>query len=249
VTAWGTVVPDPGDERHLVIGTTGFRLRHEGDFWSVHVHGPAIASANVSCDRQTVLAPETSRLVLRPATPDLPVVLRPERPIAFLPGTRREYDILLPPWCVLAVDHSGKNGNTSRVLLDVPSRPLKRTWFGNQENGELAWSVHFAPDSRDSPGQQQLIVPLTIENSSHTVLWFERLLVRVVHLDVYRCGERLVTNGVTVNFKGTEQFSQITFAPSPPARFSAVERMAARRLQASSDLIRKSFLWLKDFAV
>lgn len=111
------------------------------------------------------------------------------------------YRVLLPLWVRITKIGSGWDGRRE-ILFDMPCRILKRTWFGAVDGGEIAYVRRFEPQSRESYQRYQYVVPVTIHNSSDAVLWFERFLLRVVHLDLYRFEDRIESNGVTVTFQG-----------------------------------------------
>ncbi|MCG8481264.1 MAG: hypothetical protein MI724_19375 [Spirochaetales bacterium] len=243
---WGEFDIADGGEVSCSVGDLHLRIVLSNRTYRIHVDGGPARSAGVVGWHDAHI-PAAGRVRIEPATPDLPVVLRPSIPIALSCGEAVHYRILLPLWIRVAVDDAAP-GCRREILFDLPSRTLKRTWFGAAEGGEIAYVGAFDPQSREAYQRHQCVVPVTIRNGSDSVLWFERFLLRVIHLDLYRMGPCVESNGVTVAFKGREQLSQISFE----AAKTTIERggvpLTTSRIPAGSDIIRKSFLWLKSLA-
>ena len=246
--SWGTLALEPGLEQTVSLGETEIRLVAEDDRYRVHVSGSAIertATAVVGW-RDIFTKPGTS-LSVEPASPDLPVVLKPREPIALGPGRTVHYEVLVPTWLrLLEVTTDARKTPRKTVLLDLPTRVLKRTWFGTAESGEVAYGWGFDSRSRESYQRHHLVVPLEIRNQSQSVLWFERLLLRVVHLDLFRVHSRIETNAVTVTFKGSEQLSNINYQSTQDKQLQGAVLVGDRRTEANPDILRRSFLWLRD---
>jgi len=185
----------------------------------------------------------SSGITLRPATADLPVVILPDEPISIFPGASVFFDVHLPVWLQVV---SFANTRAQQLLLDIPSESQKRTWFGSPEAGEPAYVFRFKPFQNDPVSDNRLRVPLQIKNSSPGMLWFDRFLLRVNQLDIAVNDDSPITNEVTVTFKGTDQFSQISIGEIPEYNGAQAAVMTPRRLSGSADFLRKSFLFLRD---
>ncbi len=243
---WGELDIEEGAEVSRSIGGLSLRVIRSGDIYRMHLDGEsAVWARSVGWHDAHVGTRGTLRL--EPATPDLPIVLRPSNPVALSCGEVVQYRVLLPLWIRVTKIDPGCEG-TQETLFDVPSRILKRTWFGAVDGGEIAYVRRFEPQSRESYQRHQYVVPVTIRNSSDSVLWFERFLLRVVHHDLYRFEDCIESNGVTVTFKGREQLSQISFESGREVLSRGGELVSTSRVPAGSDIIRKSFLWLKSLA-
>lgn len=245
---WGTIAFDDPEELSFSLSELDVRIVHKEDSYRIHLDGsPLKGRLGISSGWNQLHIPEASALSLEPATPDLPIVLRPQEPIAVAPGAKISYRVQLPLWVqLLAVPQINRKTSNPDLLFDLPTEALKRTWFGTGESGEIGYHWHFLPRLKERYQRHLFTVPLTIQNSSQTVLWFERLLLRVIHLDLYRVNRQIETNQVTVSFKGSEQLSQVTFEPHPSAKHRGAKLLSERRVPANQDIIRRSFLWLRD---
>lgn len=245
---WGTVAFEDPEELAFTLSQLEIRIVHKDGSYRVHLDGePLKGRVGVSSGWNELHIPAASVLSLEPATPDLPIVLRPQEPIVVVPGAKISYRVQLPLWVRLVALPENNRKTTNRdMIFDLPTEPLKRTWFGNGESGEIGYSRQFLPRSKERYQRHLFSVPLTIHNASQTVLWFERLLLRVIHLDLYRVNRQIETNQVTVAFKGSEQLSQVTFEPPNSAATRGAQLISERRVPANQDIIGRSFLWLRD---
>ncbi|TVR67314.1 MAG: hypothetical protein EA427_14080 [Spirochaetaceae bacterium] len=249
MSVWGIVELEPGEERAISIGELDLQFRRTAEEWRLGLFGNPVTAGGAVPGWRSIPALGNTRPNLVPATPDLPVVLKPANPIALVPGATVHYKLTLPIWIKLIV--TGKRGRevTTETLADLPSHLIKRTWFGTVEAGEVAYGWRFSPQTdhaNRAVRRDEFSVPLTIKNRSDAVLWFERLMLRVVHLDLYQADGGIVSNSVTVNYKGLEQYSQITWGDGRSMIKSGFHKISGCREVASNDIIRKSFIWLRD---
>jgi hypothetical protein len=239
-TLWGSI--EEG-HRTLSIGDVEMEFNVTGDSCEYRV----ISEKNVVGLRRVWMSADYDMLLVRPATPDLPIVLKPEVPICLVPGASVYYEARVPVWIQLVGKRSRSRKNTAEEILEeLPSRKMRRYWFGSVDQGEVAYALRFAPAVQQRSQRHHLIVPLNVRNASQMPLWFQRFIVRVVHLDVFSDGKRVFTNDVRVVFKGPEQLSQITFGDSSSLAGDNTEQLSARRIPTNNDIIRKSFMLLRD---
>lgn len=247
---WGEVsLGDPG-EHAVSIGNLDVRIVRRDGFFRVHLGGSVVETVPVSAGWHELHGgSDGTTVALLPSTPDLPVVIKPDEPIALAAGAEISYRIHLPVWVrVVARSAEGRKPVREETILDVPARALKRTWFGTGEGGEVGYAWSFLPRAREPLQRHRFVVPLTVRNGSQSVLWFERLLLRVIHLDLYLVDDRLESNGVTVAFKGRDQLSQVSFDNSASIERRGGRIFATRRVPANPDMVRRSFLWLRELA-
>jgi len=246
---WETFSVPDGHDRAISVGDLDLRFVAADQRVRVHLDGRALDPVLYRTGWQNVSLPELHEIQILPRTPDLPVVLRSDEPIALAVNARLTVEVFLPLWVeILHLRTSGRR-EESGVLFDLPTKALKRSWFGTPESGEVAYSWRFIPLSRQLYQRHTVAVPVTIVNRSSSVLKFERFLLRAIHLGVYQERKRLVTNGVTVAFKGSEQLSQISFESHETMLQRGNVMRSAPREHTNSDIIRKSFAWLRDLTV
>jgi hypothetical protein len=239
---------DPGESTFSIGDLEGRVVLRDGCY-RLHLDGKVVGETGPipAGWRELHVAPSAT-LAFEPATPDLPIVLKPQEAVAVAPDQTVRYLVRLPLWVRLIANtpYEGRRGERQDVFLDAPTRELKRTWFGTSESGDVGYGWSFLPRVAAPPQRNLFTVPLTIINTSPSVLWFDRLLLRVVHLDLYRFGDHVESNGVTVAFKGVDHFSQITFEESHAITSRGGTLLSSRRVYAGQDIVRRSFLWLRE---
>lgn len=246
---WGTFPVADGHDQTISVGDLDVRFVAGDQRVRIHVDGRALDPLLYRTGWQNVSLPDQHEIQIVPRTPDLPVVLRSDEPIALAVNARLAFEVFLPLWVEIGHIRRSPRREEAGVLFDLPTKALKRSWFGTPENGEVAYSWRFLPMSRQLYQRHMVAVPVTIANRSSSVLKFERFLLRAIHLGVYQERKRLVTNGVTVAFKGSEQLSQISFESHETMLQRDCVLRSAPREHSSSDIIKKSFAWLRDLAV
>ncbi len=184
-------------------------------------------------------------ILIRPALPDRPVIVRPRSPVAILPGRSARFFVRIPTW----VSIIAASGERRTMLIQRPVVRLSNTWFGEPDNGELCYA--FASPLAASPAETMptpftVVCPITIRNETAGPLDFQRLCVRVQYLSLYAGAENLATNEVVFHFHGADQSSQITFHEEPPDFERDVRRISGPQVSPSKNLIQKSFEYIKS---
>lgn len=238
-----------GSDSSITIGNLEVRIVGKSGGARIHLDGRALESTELKEGWRDISLPEDYQIRIVPRTPDLPVVLRPDEPIELAVDARFDFEVLLPVWAEIRHTYGKYRKRDDGLLFDLPTRSLKRSWFGTPESGEVAYTWSFSPNVRRTYQRFLMTVPVTIENRSNATLHFERFLLRVIHLGVYRINNQLSTNHVTVVFKGSEQMSQITFEPNDSVARRGGILLSSPRMNSSNDMIRKSFGWLKELAI
>ena len=178
-----------------------------------------------------------------PAAPDLPILLVPASPVVVLPGIEYTASFSMPVWIQL-VTVDGQNRKYR--VADVPTKVLKKTWFGGNEAGEPAYRIEVDLSEERTQLSFECRVPFRVKNSSSAILNVERLLVRVIHLALFLMGSDLITNEVRFDFRGREQESRISFQKTTSIERTGALKVTAARTVVNNDIIKKSFLWIRD---
>ena len=184
-------------------------------------------------------------LYLEPGLPDLPIILKPEQYLSILPSKRLDAFVKVP--LVLRVYYGTKQKKTA--LTDVVVQNLSRSFFGSSESGEFAYFLE-SPLHTDISGYEadnrSIYCPLSISNRSLQNLEFEKMILRVPYLSVYRTGGNLVASPVSITFRGQEQISQISYRKAPSAHGGSSELLSAPRQEEDKNLLRRSFYFIKN---
>lgn len=230
---WGEILVAAGQETSLEIGPFRLQISRDADTWYYRT-----VEDSETTGWRTVIGCHS--VTVRPALPDLPIMIEPTEPVCVLRGA--DYSFVLPvdPWVQLVAEREKR---PPEVLLDVPTMTRHRVWFGSTEQGEPAY---LAPLNPFEPGALAAGVHISVQikNSSPSALWFEQIAVRVNELDVAVHGDDLFTNPVTIVFRGADQLSTVNVGSFPSGERSDI--VTPRRVSGGSDLIRKSFVFLKE---
>lgn len=190
-----------------------------------------------------VAGEQSNSIRLVPAMPDHSLVIRPRYPLNVPRGQEVLFFVNIPVWVRLLV------GLPDEVqLCELPTVVLSKTWFGDPVTGELCYSLKTKAPRRLEMVENHAymaVCPVLVRNQAATDLDFQRICIRVEHLNVYRGETRLWTNQVEVLFHGEDQTSQIITRRRAPEFDEAAEMVCEAREPAQPSLLKKSFFFLK----
>ena len=179
-------------------------------------------------------------LELLPALPDRPLVIRPEAPISVLPRRNGRFYVSIPIWLSLRAGQPNKQ----MVVTEIPSVVLSNTWFGDPAAGELCYSLDApllrAPEALVGIADRA-ICTFVVTNGSTERLDFQRICVHVENLSLFTEADILWTNELNVVFKGSDQISQISIKPQPPAQLREPQPIAKPRTRPNNNILKRSF--------
>lgn len=192
---------------------------------------------------------ESDVLEIKPALPDLPVVVRPTAPITIMNNRWGRFFFSVPLWIQLISHPPGK----PRTMSETPIVELSHTWFGSPIAGDLCYALDSTLDRSPIALDVGLraVCSVTVRNTAREDLNFERIAVHTEHLKLFSCGKRFWTNEVTVAFRGKEEISTVAYAARPAAEALANERVqhvAGPRLPFDRNLLKRSFDLFREIA-
>jgi hypothetical protein len=180
-----------------------------------------------------------------PVMPDRSLIVRPESPLRIPQGNKALFYVTIPVWVRVAV------GDRAKVTLsEEPSVILSHSWFGDPVSGELCYSRQTsARRTLDAlgPKPHRAICPVRVENDATTQLDLQRLCVRVGHLNIYSCNERLWTNDVAVIYKGEDKPSRFKYGERCPAIAGDGLLISKARTPSTHGFLHKGFDTLKSY--
>lgn len=247
---WGTVSCAVGERHTARIGAVEVSLARHEIGWRVATRTATVgdrAPGDEGAVRH-VRSKSIAALYLTPALPNLPLLVKPDEPVHVVPGATVSSRLMCPVFIRVAHVPTERNKPLPGAIVDLPSQPMKRTWFGTGSMGESAYQHELHAEGGDAPSSEFVAIELSIRNSSSDVLLFERLLARVIYLNVFVQDGCLFGSPIRVRFRGRDQISQVTFGSDGEVEQGGAVFIGGRREPPSNDLIRKSFLWLKDLA-
>jgi len=183
-------------------------------------------------------------LELTPVLPDRPLVIRPESPISIFPERFARFYVSVPVWLRFTAVH----GVSRTDIIDIPSRMLSNTWFGDPAGGELCYSLDAplrrTPDNLYFESSSVTCV-LVVRNSSSEKLNFERIRVHVENLSIFEENEKFWTNEIRVVYKGADQVSQIDIMDRPSDDLHDARKIADPRVIPDRNILRRSYTFFR----
>ena len=245
------------------IGPLRLWVRRAGDEWHVATEHeptgtPADNGAGLSANpdvpseglewHRWVVGEKSGILLLKPAMPDRPVVVRPEYSVRVPPKQHAVFYVGIPIWVQVTV------GDGKRVLCEEPTVMLSNIWFGDYASGELCYSLQTrARRDIDDTDQHshRAVCPVKVTNSAKSELDFQRLCIRVSHLRILERNDRLWTDQVNVTYRGEDEESRIEYGKGKKeSKGDGAETVLAEpRDPPEGSIIRKSFRNLRSLNI
>jgi hypothetical protein len=176
---------------------------------------------------------------LRPALPDLPVVVRPTQP--FLVPAMEETTLFLsaPLWLRVYLD--GRDAE----LVDTPTARPSDTWFGpDTMTGELCYALRTSARLHLENLPRRLhraISAVRIQNNTPSVLPIEKLKVPVPYLSLFASEEgHLWTEALTLEREDESGGARVRL-DDKPTRIVATKRVARSRKKMSKGFLLDAF--------
>lgn len=173
-----------------------------------------------------------------PVFPDLPLVIRSDYPLRVVPGASIDIFTRIPIWIQIKLDA------TQRILTELPTIKLSRTWFGGPMDGELCyWSTTKARRSLQNVEAKPYLVncPIQVTNNTRDDLNFEKFCFRVERLKIFRYEDDLWADKSNISYEGEEQYSDITMSGKLPKGMEEGELLSAPRKPIHTSLATRTF--------
>jgi hypothetical protein len=204
-----------------------------------------VSSLAEELDWTHLVADKHDTLIIQPALPDKAVIIRPIKNISVLPSMKIDIVVRIPLW----LQFYTSSVKPENLLLEFPGIPLSSTWFGEPDNGELAYrlpqSIHFSLEGKVAP--YEAICPVRIQNESTETLHFQRLSVPANQLNLYINTLGIFSNEVRVEYTGDEKMNTVNIVTGGPAIAAGSKLIAEARSKHSKNLLKKSFHLIKSF--
>jgi len=187
----------------------------------------------------------SGNLIVVPALPNKAVVFRNNKNIKVSAGESTRLFFTIPLSMQLYFDEV-KDENR---LIEVPLRRLSDTWFGEMDGGEPAYSIgstYYKSLAEVDARVWEAIASVEIINNTFGVLDLQRLILRVEEFNLYRKDNQILTNHVTIEFKGQEQVESVNLSTRDDVHGDKFELVASKRLSDSKKLLRRSFFFIKN---
>jgi len=239
---WGERAPPaPGETHRLAVGPLAIWVRGvHNELWVAHAcadpwePAPEELPDAVEWSRWA-MREEPHRLRVLPVFPDRPLVVKPEHPFTLLRRAQARVYMRVPPWVRLEL-LAGTEG-TGAVLTEIPTERLSDTWWGDFQDGELAYWLRTKA-RRELTAElfepHLVMSTLQLENHSEDALRVEKLALRVEHLSIYEKDGWLWAEEVRVEYRGEDEGSDIHMDDEPPREAEGARELSPARAQTRS---------------
>lgn len=224
---WGKVILVNGEKTNVGIGEKMFYFRREGTDWLFAVtnqtdNASTIDVENVSLTRVTGEKGWGS-LVLVPALPDLPVVIRPVGMVVLPPMHKIQFFVSIPLWCCICLPEK-----SSAKIYETPIVSLSKTWFGSFSAGNLCYALKV-PALRGWENLPETLLravcPIKIFNRSRENLSLERICISTSNLLMYRNSSRIWTTEMGIVYRGKDTPERVAYGDGKPEFDSGLSKV------------------------
>lgn len=181
---------------------------------------------------------------LTPLLPDRAVVIKPESSFRIIKNEQVHVYARVPVWVQMNVINS-----QAIHIIDIPSAVLSNTWFGSFLEGELCYWISSGLRQRiemDTRRPHMVICPILLVNHSEEELLIEKICLHVDNLSIFIFNKQLWSDETQIEYKGSEQISQITVSGKAPSESASAVLITSPRNPVKESFVAKTFSSLKD---
>jgi len=187
----------------------------------------------------------SDELIVMPALPNKAVVFRNNKNIKISAGESASLFFRIP----LTIQFYFREVKDENRLFEIPLQRLSDTWFGEMDSGEPAYSIGSNYDNSLADVRAtawEAIASVEIINNTFGVLDLQRLILRVEEFSLFRKGDQILTNHITIEFKGQDQAESVSLSTKDDIQGKDVVLIARSRLSDTKRLLRRSFFFIKN---
>lgn len=193
----------------------------------------------------TFIGDNQNSIQVLPVFPNRPIVVKPISPLKVLPNKSMKLFIQIPAW----IQFYSNSYTKENLIFECNSEELSSTWFGEPDNGLLAYSkpleISTALEEPKLTGHN-IICPIRLSNDSKTILDIQRLLLHVEFLNIYNDDKNLWSNEVRIRFKGENEISDVQYVNEAPFSEKSIKPLVTSRSNKSQNVLTKSFHFIKS---
>ena len=239
---WGErPAPASGETQRLGIGPLTLWIKGvENEMWLAHVwtaegEAPPSEPPDEGEWSRWATHDHAHHLRILPVLPDRPLVVKPEHPFTLLRKAAARIYMRVPAWVRVEVVEDG--GGRGSVLTEIPTLRLSDTWWGDFQEGEMAYWLSTLGRRELTPDlfQPHLVMSaVQLDNLSDDDLRVEKLVLRVEHLSIFEKDGWLWAEEVRVDYHGEHEVSEIHMDDEPPHEAAGARELTPARAQKRS---------------
>ncbi len=239
----------------LQSGNCSIQLRHFAGGWEVaneKLKEPVAATGLQISEMKEKLGNSniyftgrSANMYIQPALPPKAIVFRNSSKILIRPHQSMRIFLAVPIYIQLYYSQV----NPEHLLTEFETHRLTDTWFGEPDFGIPSFSVgsRYAMQADElEVSHNEVIVPVNIYNNSTQLLDVQRLLVRVELMNLYKVGDRFISDMGTVEFKGPGQFSHLNFSTEKNIHGANPQAISKARQAWNRNILGHSFHFIKQ---
>lgn len=229
------------------IGNLSLRLRsNANEIWVASRDMTTVRNKKIS-DKdfvwsRWVMKDEHTALQLAPQTPDRPVIVVPEYTFRLVPGATARIYVRIPLWVAILY-------SDSRVLTEIPTVTLTKTWFGGPAEGELCYGISTTARRtiiRKDIQSHQMVCTITVSNKSDEDLQVEKILFRVERLTIFQKDDCFWSDETEIVYHGGKHHSDIIMTGRVPDEVKEAKKKMGPRNPVKKSFTVRTFQILKD---
>ena len=188
---------------------------------------------------------KSNELIAVPAFPNKALVFRNNKNLKISAGEAASLYFRIP----LSLQFYFQEVKEENRLFELPLQRLSDTWFGEEDNGEPAFSIGSNYDTEFAHVKVmpwEAISPVEIINNTTGVFELQRLILRVEDFSLFLRGKQLLSNYVAIEFRGPEHAGSVNLAVKKEIHGQKPLQLAKPRNVVGRNLLRKSFFFIKN---
>lgn len=187
---------------------------------------------------------KANTLLLAPSLPAKPLVFMDSK-LNVSPKQKLTFSLKIP----LTIQAYFAKKSSDNLLKEFETQRLSNTWFGDPDSGEPAFTLgsdfFFNPDdARLQP--HEALCPVSILNSSSTVLKVERMILRVENMALYKNNDKIITSLAALDYKGKDIISIAEYRVSKKIHGEKAEIIAKPKSSVSKNILKINFHFIKN---
>jgi hypothetical protein len=243
---FGKLQISPGEYKVVEMGILRMGFKRENEGWFL-LQFDGDEETNEAPDFSTAEFYQTGKsnsLILSPSLPSKPLVFKGSG-LFVSPGQKLLFYLKIP----LTIQVYFSKNQPEKLLKEIFVTPLSNTWFGDPDTGEPAFSLgnsYFLKPEDANPGTYEALCPVSIFNNSAGVLEVERLIIRVENLTLYKSNHQIVTSLVSLEYKGKDAISSVSYHLSKNIHGEKPEIIAKPQNSLTKNLLKINFHFIKN---
>ena len=254
---WGKYEGSNDNTFHVQGGFVGIKLMRYATGWMIrdeymesvadHFMSEMLKESNVLLDSHIYQTGTSKVLYVKPSLPVKPIVFRNNTELWISPKQSLRIFLAIP----INIQFYTRRVDDENLFYEASTYRLSDTWFGEPDSGEPAFSIgaRFGTHPKQLEARYfEAICPVQIHNNSSQMLELQRLIVQVDYLKLYQKDNHLITDLVSVEYKGPDQVSNLQFSTEKQFHGDSPVILNRPRKDTGKNILGKSFHFIKNLS-